>query len=57
MRRSMSLSGTWQVAYSEGLHGAPDQVRHIEVDEARYAAMPVPGEVHWALGAAGMVPD
>ncbi len=57
MRRQIDLSGTWQVTHTEGFHGSVEQAREWEVDEGRYLAVPVPGEIHQALQEQGILPD
>lgn len=57
MPGSIDLNGSWQVTWTEGLHGRSEHGAAPELDERRYLDVPVPCEIHRALVAKGMLED
>jgi beta-mannosidase len=57
MPGSLSLNGTWQVSWTEGLHGRSGHPGTEAIDEKRFISLEVPCEVHRALEGAGLLDD
>lgn len=57
MAGSIDLNGTWQVSWTEGLHGRREHGPANELDAARYVDIEVPCEIHRALVNAGILED
>ena len=53
----VSLAGMWQVNWTDGDHGSPDDFLRPASDEQRYMGLPFPGSLQSRLEQAGLVVD
>lgn len=54
---TLNLNGTWHVRWTDGVRGNEEHAERDVIDQARYIAASVPGEIHLDLMREGLLSD